>query len=89
MARALALPDYFGRNWDALTDALRDTTGAGGVALVVRHAEDLLIEEPAEQFATLLAVLGAAAADSGLTVTLCTGPAHESPLRERLSDALP
>ncbi|GAA0388664.1 hypothetical protein GCM10009530_44710 [Microbispora corallina] len=88
VARALALPDYFGRNWDALTDALRDTTGAGGVALVVGHAEDLLIEEPAEQFATLLAVLDAAAADSGLTVTLCTSPDYESPLRERLSDAL-
>ena len=85
VARALRLPPYFGRNWDALTDALRDV---GPVRLVVGHAEELLDAEPPGQFATLLAVLNGAAA-AGLTVTLHTGTAHESVLRGRVSEALP
>jgi RNAse (barnase) inhibitor barstar len=84
VARALRFPDYFGRNWDALTDCLRD---AGAVALIVEHAEDLLSAEPPEQFDTLLAVLSDAAGD-GLTVTLCTDPGHETPLRQRAAAAL-
>ncbi|GAA4590176.1 hypothetical protein GCM10023194_46380 [Planotetraspora phitsanulokensis] len=86
-ARALRLPGYFGRNWDALTDSLRDATRAGDVALVVEHAEELLNAEPPEQFATLLAVL-AEAADAGLTVALLTEPGHEELLRRRVSTAL-
>ncbi|MBF8191833.1 barstar family protein [Nonomuraea sp. K274] len=85
VARVLRFPRYFGRNWDALTDCLRDT---GAVALVVEHAEDLLSAEPAEQFGTLLAVL-ADAAESGLTLTLRTDPVHEAPLRHRIAAALP
>ncbi|TDD53002.1 barnase inhibitor [Nonomuraea terrae] len=81
-ARALRLPGHFGRNWDALTDSLRDTETA---ALAVEHAEDLLSAEPAGQFTALLAVLG----DAGLTVTLCTDPEHEASLRERATAALP
>ncbi|MFC4013770.1 barstar family protein [Nonomuraea purpurea] len=84
VARALRLPDYFGHNWDALTDSLRD---AGAVALVVEHAEELLSAEPPEQLALLLAVL-ADAAEAGLTVTLHTDPAHEAPLRARVTAAL-
>ncbi|MEV0620171.1 barstar family protein [Nonomuraea sp. NPDC050404] len=81
VARALRLPDYFGRNWDALTDSLRDV---GAAAVVVLHAGELLDAEPPEQLATLLAVLGDAARD-GLRVTLCTGPDEEDPLRDRLA----
>ncbi|MET9247399.1 barstar family protein [Nonomuraea sp. NPDC003709] len=84
VARVLRLPAYFGRNWDALTDSLRDT---GAVALFVAHAEELLGDEPPEQFATLLAVLSDAA-EAGLTVTLNTEPAHEALLRERTAAAL-
>jgi RNAse (barnase) inhibitor barstar len=84
MARVLRFPDYFGRNWDALTDCLRDT---GAVALIVTHAEELLSAEPPEQFATLLAVLADAAVD-GLTVTLCADPGHEALLRRRAAEAL-
>ncbi|MBG0827531.1 barstar family protein [Planomonospora sp. ID67723] len=87
LARVLHLPDYFGRNWDALADSLRDATRAGGVALVVEHAEELLSAEPPAQFATLLAVL-ADAADTGLTMTLCTDPGHEALLRRRAATAL-
>ncbi|WP_214325704.1 barstar family protein [Nonomuraea sediminis] len=85
VARVLRLPDYFGRNWDALTDSLRDT---GPVALVVDHAEELLSAEPPDQFASLLAVL-ADAARTGLTLTLRTDPAHEALLQRRAATALP
>jgi RNAse (barnase) inhibitor barstar len=85
VARALRLPAYFGGNWDALTDSLRDV---GPAHLTVEHAEELLDAEPHGQFATLLAVL-AGAAEAGLTLTLHTDPAHEPRLRRRLIDALP
>ncbi|SDH13014.1 barstar family protein [Nonomuraea jiangxiensis] len=85
VARVLRLPGYFGRNWDALTDSLRDV---GPVALAVTHAEDLLAEEPPEQLTVLLDILAGNAA-SGLTVTLCTDPAHEEHLRRRTTAALP
>ncbi|KAB8185827.1 barstar family protein [Microbispora catharanthi] len=85
VARALRLPAYFGRNWDALTDSLRDI---GPVHLAVEHAEELLDAEPPGQFATLLAVL-AGAAEAGLTLTLHTDPADAPRLRHRLIDALP
>ncbi|GGK94294.1 hypothetical protein Sme01_57030 [Sphaerisporangium melleum] len=88
VARALRLPGYFGRNWDALTDSLRDATRAGPVALVVQHAEHLLDAEPPGQLTTLLDVLSEAAA-AGLTATLSTDPAHEPALRARVAAALP
>ncbi|MFF0309137.1 barstar family protein [Streptosporangium sp. NPDC004379] len=84
-ARALRLPDHFGRNWDALTDCLRDV---GEVRLIVEHAEELLGAEPPEQFAVLLAVL-AGAAEAGLTTVLHTDPAKKPLLRERIVAALP
>jgi RNAse (barnase) inhibitor barstar len=86
-ARVLHFPGYFGRNWDALADSLRDATRTGNVALIVEHAEELFSAEPPEQLATLLAVL-ADAAGTGLTVTLCTEPGHEALLRQRTAAAL-
>lgn len=93
VARALRLPGHFGHNWDALTDSLRDATQSRNVALIVAHAEELLSAEPPEQLATLLAVLADADAEcaddtdggsgGGLTLTLCTDPAHEDLLRRR------
>ncbi|MBP2703013.1 barstar family protein [Microbispora sp. RL4-1S] len=83
-ARALHLPGYFGRNWDALSDSLRD---AGPVTLSVWHAEDLLAAEPPGQFAALLAVL-AVAAESGLTLALHTDEAGVAALRARVAEAL-
>ncbi|MCA2225893.1 barstar family protein [Nonomuraea aurantiaca] len=84
VARALRLPGHFGRNWDALTDSLRDV---GAVTLTVGHAEELLGAEPPGQLTTLLAVL-ADAAGTGLTVTLCTDPGQEALLRQRVAAAL-
>ncbi|MEU8267696.1 barstar family protein [Sphaerisporangium sp. NPDC049002] len=86
-ARVLRFPDYFGRNWDALADSLRDATSSGNVALIVDHAEELLSAEPPEQFAILLSVL-ADAAPTGLTLTLRTDPTHEPRLRLRIATAL-
>ncbi|ROO85633.1 barstar (barnase inhibitor) [Actinocorallia herbida] len=78
-ARALPLPPYFGRNWDALYDSLRDLTPR---ALTVTDAEHLLADEPPAQFAALLALLG----DARCTVTLVT-PAPAA-LETRLLAAL-
>ena len=87
VARVLRFPGHFGRNWDALTDSLRDATAAGRVALVVEHAEELLGDEPPERLATLLDIL-ADASGSGLTLSLHTGPGHEAELRRRVAAAL-
>src|SRR5216110_3422232 len=80
-ARVLHFPDYFGHNWDAFADCLRDLDHP---ALFVTHAEDLLVDEPPQQFAILLRLL-AEAAESGLTLTLSTAPEHEPALRTRLA----
>ncbi|GAB3178681.1 barstar (barnase inhibitor) [Micromonospora palomenae] len=56
LAQALDLPEWFGRNWDALADCLLDRDDAGPLALRVDDAEQLLADEPPGQFATLLQV---------------------------------
>lgn len=83
-ARVLDFPEYFGRNWDALLDCLRDV---GAVAVIVAHAENLLADEPPTQIAILLDIMATAASD-GLTLTLCTDPDHETSLRQRITEAL-
>jgi RNAse (barnase) inhibitor barstar len=82
VARVLDFPDYFGHNWDALVDSLRDTEP---VDVLVTHAEELLAEEPLAQLAVLLDILGST---DGLTLTLATDPAHEKALRQRVAGAL-
>ena len=47
LARALGLPDYFGRNWDALDEVLRDPdVTIEARALVVSDATSLWREHP-------------------------------------------
>lgn len=60
IARSLAFPDWFGRNWDALEDCLSDLSWsqAKGHVLVFEGAAAL----PADDFGILLEVLAAAAA---------------------------
>ncbi|MGV9213652.1 barstar family protein [Micromonospora sp. RB23] len=58
LADALALPRHLGHTWDALADALRDRLDAGPLTLVVSDAAQLLVDEPADQYALLLTVLG-------------------------------
>jgi hypothetical protein len=87
VARALEFPSYFGRNWDALNDSLRD---AGAVTLFVARAGELLAAEPPDALATLLAI-AARAADGdavGLRLTLCAAPGQEESLRRRVEAAL-
>lgn len=49
--RGLRFPEYFGWNWDALADCLRDLAWlpADGYLIVIRNAERLLADEPAER----------------------------------------
>ncbi len=81
-ARALRFPDYFGHNWDAFADCLRDLDRP---ALLIAHAEELLMAEAPGQLAILLRIL-AEAAEDGLTLTLSTP--EETALRTRIETAL-
>ncbi|AJE86853.1 MULTISPECIES: barstar family protein [Streptomyces] len=78
-ASALALPDWFGRNWDALADSLTDspalTGGAGGRLLLVTGWGDFARAAPGE-WHTAQEIFGEAARqDAALTVALALGPA--------------
>ena len=60
--RALALPDHFGHNWDALADVLedRDWLGRKGRAILLSHAQAWRKEHPNE-WSTLEDILAEAA----------------------------
>ncbi|MEU4365776.1 barstar family protein [Micromonospora chersina] len=90
LARAVPLPAWFGRNWDALADVLADRLDAGPLTLVVRDAADLLADEPPAQLGTLLDVLGGVAAGGHrpLRVVLRDHPDRLPALRERIATAL-
>ncbi|MFJ6381406.1 barstar family protein [Kitasatospora sp. NPDC092039] len=96
-AHALAFPGYFGHNWDAFEECLRDalhppgaepTDAAGGLLVLVTDADALLADEPPDRLALLLAVLDAAAtapaADAPLRVLFTTAPPEATPTRSRL-----
>lgn len=82
-ARALALPDWFGRNWDALVDSLSDRTvwpeGADGrgLLLVVRGWRAYAEARP-QEWATAQEVFAEAADRTpSLTVALAVGGSAE------------
>jgi RNAse (barnase) inhibitor barstar len=58
LARTLAFPAHFGRNWDALEDCLTDLgwLPADGYLLMFSHADALLAEREAD-YATLIDLL--------------------------------
>jgi RNAse (barnase) inhibitor barstar len=58
LARTLAFPSHFGRNWDALEDCLTDLgwLSADGYLLMLSHAEALLAGREAA-YATLIDLL--------------------------------
>lgn len=89
LTTALPLPDYFGRNWDALADVLADRLDAGPLTLVVREAGELLVEEPPAQLGALLDVFGgvAAGAREPLRVVLRDRPDRLPALRLRIAAA--
>ena len=58
LATAMHFPDYFGRNWDAVDECLRDHPGD----LVIRNAADLWRRLPREA-AALAEIVASAAAE--------------------------
>ncbi len=53
LGRALELPDYYGANWDALEECLRDMSWRGGPnCLLIEHADAI----PAAELAMLVDV---------------------------------
>ncbi|NCS65498.1 MAG: barnase inhibitor [Hydrogenophilales bacterium CG03_land_8_20_14_0_80_62_28] len=61
LAKALAFPDWFGRNWDALADCLTDLSWhEGAVALLIDDAAVPETEAP-DDWGALLAILADAA----------------------------
>lgn len=64
LARALRFPDWFGGNWDALSDAIGDLSWlpAPGYVLVIENARAWRAADP-DDFDTLLAILNEAAED--------------------------
>ncbi|MBQ1067839.1 barstar family protein [Micromonospora sp. D75] len=90
LAGALDLPDWYGRNWDALADALADRLDAGPLTVVVSDAAYLLADEPPAQRGTLPDVLGAVAAGGHATlrVVLPDHPDRLPALRDRVAAVL-
>lgn len=84
LADALALPEWFGHNWDALDEALDDLPAwrpAAGHALFL-HGTAALEANPASGFAVLLEILGDAvrsrrADDTPLQVFIIEPPAPD------------
>src|SRR3972149_1397735 len=64
LAAAMAFPGYFGRNWDALLDCMRDLSWcpSPGYVLFLDHAEELLGDAP-EAFMTFVEIASQAGDD--------------------------
>ncbi|MEV4490700.1 barstar family protein [Micromonospora coxensis] len=87
LAETLDLPGYFGRNWDALADCLSDLVETGPVTLTVEDADQLLVDEPPAQLATLLDVFDDAWSHGRhpVRVVLRTAPERLPELRRRVT----
>ncbi|MFE7564799.1 barstar family protein [Kitasatospora sp. NPDC057500] len=97
-AESLAFPGYFGHNWDAFEECLRDALHPPGVEtttrllVLVAEADALLADEPSDQLTVLLAILDTAAAttlttDSPLRVLFATAPPRAALAEHRLRTA--
>lgn len=62
LATKLRFPSYFGRNWDALDECLRDLSWQGGRERVVIVHEGLPFSPSSPSLATYLAILADAVA---------------------------
>jgi hypothetical protein len=78
-ARALGLPDWFGRNWDALADSLSDPGGwpegaaEQGLLVVVRGWQPYAKARPQEWEVARDVFTDAATREPALTVALALG----------------
>ncbi|GGW19612.1 hypothetical protein GCM10018980_57580 [Streptomyces capoamus] len=78
-ARALSLPDWFGRNWDALADSMSDPSvwpeeaGGGGLLVVVRGWEGYAERRPQEWETAREVFAQAVRVMPALTVALALG----------------
>ncbi|MGW3654018.1 barstar family protein [Streptomyces sp. NPDC000878] len=64
-AEALGFPDYFGHNWDAFEECLFTVSP---LTVVVRDADQLLVDEDPRQLATLLAIVDTVSKEAGFTL---------------------
>ncbi|WP_333775197.1 barstar family protein [Streptomyces sp. IBSBF 3136] len=84
-ARALALPDWFGRNWDALVDSLCDhtvwpaTAVERGMLVVVRGWRPYADAAPGEWLTAQDVFAEAVDRTPGLAVVLALGGSSEGP----------
>jgi RNAse (barnase) inhibitor barstar len=72
--KMLALPDWFGKNWDALFDSFRDLAWLGSRKLVILLSDSLTFadKEP-QEYEKALYTLAAAARDNPYFLILLTG----------------
>lgn len=64
VSRAFGLPDYFGRNWDALADSLGDVDGERGTVVVWDGWSEFAAADE-NSFATALEIVRERARDPG------------------------
>lgn len=65
-AAAFQFPEYFGGNWDALSECLCDRDlfpGANGIAVLIRDFGKVLLDEPPNQLEVLVDLLRDARAE--------------------------
>jgi RNAse (barnase) inhibitor barstar len=88
-AAQLRFPEYFGQNWDALSDCLNDLVAEAPLTVVVDDAAQLLADEPPDQLRTLLTILyDIADTEPGrLEVILRCEPGEERTVRQRITAA--
>lgn len=81
IAEALELPEWFGRNWDALDEALGDRYRRSPRVLVLNHLE-ALAQADRHTTVTLLQVAGDAVAGTGSLVLAVRPPPGGEPRTE-------
>ena len=87
-AAALQFPSYFGNNWDAFEDCVKDLEWLQGrrVVAIVTRSDEMLPRSP-EDFATLLSILVATQTETSLRVVFQCNPGRADAFRRRINKA--